>query len=236
MIKTYFIMAIFLNLSAAFAGGIDKVGNGADRIEALFIKAQIDVSFILNSIQMEKIDSLKISESSKNWLKTQNNLSLLQFFEQKMTLFFQDPPCNEGGMPRSTSFDNSNPDKPVVCVSISYNQMTTIEQAEALIIHEAGHFVGEQNHTFLSALGVELANEKQSRGSVFNAKSPMGYNKDCGTVTVLSKWHVNKLKETAKEATTNLCRLAGWTNCVLESIGIRDFPTGCFGYARIRGE
>lgn len=142
-------------------------GNGGDNVEPLFINAKKETVSLLNEITTADVDSLNIDEPYKNWLKTASNLSHLQFYANAMKLSFQDRPCNEKKQPRSTSYSSSKNGDSVMCISYSYNRATTSEQAIALVIHEAGHFVGEKDHIFLSSLGAQLSSQNANKEETF---------------------------------------------------------------------
>ncbi len=135
-------------------GGVS--GGGGDKVEPLFYAAQKRAITLINYLDFNKIDALRIPIFYKNWLKENMRLVNFQYYTSSMEFSFQDEPCVDEGRPRGTSFDNSDSRHPRMCVSYSMNQNTTPAQAAALVFHEAGHFVGERNHSFLSGLGEAL--------------------------------------------------------------------------------
>jgi hypothetical protein len=140
--------------SLAFAG--DKTGNGGDPVETVFAKAQQEAIKVIESIDPRRIKKLPLSEPSKGWLKS--NFPYFKLY-LGMRLKFQNPPCvDENGLKTAVcfGFDDSNFLKPTMTISLDRNKNTTIEQAEELVFHEAGHLAGEPDHVLLSNVGAEL--------------------------------------------------------------------------------
>jgi hypothetical protein len=163
-----------LSNASAFAITGHESSGGGDRIEPLFVQAQQDVVVLLGNINLSQIDTLMVDPSYKTWLKEDDRLTKLQFYAKAMKLSFRDDACNDGGEPRGASFDASDPMNPVMCVSYSLNQTTTPAQAEALVIHEAGHFTGEMDHLFLSSLGVALVANSPANASATSCVQTIG--------------------------------------------------------------
>lgn len=153
--------AIWIML-AAVNGWCGQEKSGADRIELLFIEAQEKAALILNQMQFENIDKYSLKPMFKDWLKSPaptggTRFGRLRLYSETMDLDFQNEACMTDEGPRGTCFDNSDPEFPKMIVSYELNQLTTLEQAIGMVIHEAGHGASESNHKFLSAMGLQLA-------------------------------------------------------------------------------
>jgi hypothetical protein len=215
-------------------------GKGSDNIEPLFIKAKKDALAILEKIKLEEIDKLHVNESSKTWLKDSGHLGKLQFYIRKIEFTFQEGPCNEENHPRGTSYDNADPLNPKMCISYAYNRATTPEQAQALVIHEAGHFVGEKDHLFLSNLGVELVMQSNRKTKYFSAWSEFGSPEGtCAYWNVSFEKNLETYAKSAEQKALKQCRDAEYPNCVTVFVGPLDTKCGdvpcCAGYASAKG-
>lgn len=155
LVKAVMLALSLISACAAYAVEGTE-GHGGDSVETLFLRAKKDAIRIVGAIDVDGIDALQIKSAYRNWLKKDDRLSMLQFYVSAMTLSFSDEPCITADEPRGLCYDNTDAKNPTVYVSRAANHDTSIKEAQALIIHEAGHFVGEKNHTFLSAMGVEL--------------------------------------------------------------------------------
>lgn len=172
-------------------------GGGGDKVEPLFVAARSKASSDLNRIEPNHIHQLNVPTFAKNWLMKGDNLSKLQFYVTAMELSFQEGPCWVDGSPRGTCFDNSDPQHPKMVISYAYNQNTTRLQAQALVIHEAGHFTGEKNHLFLSALGEALtANPAMRSTGLIKSKAGNIVQNPDGTISIEDPlfWHAGKKK------------------------------------------
>lgn len=138
----------------------EQEGRGTDAVEALFYDAQKQISATLDKIQLDQLEALNLKPEFKTWLKGgpegQPRLAKLQYYTRKMTLKFQEAPCWEPEGPRGACYDNSAPESPRMIVSYSFNHNTGSETAQAMLIHEAGHLVGEKDHLFLSDMGTDI--------------------------------------------------------------------------------
>lgn len=216
----------------------DRTGNGSDYVEPLFIQAKTDAAKLLSKIRLENVNLLRIDDAYKTWLLSSDHLSKIQEYSSKARLVFQNPPCNEGGEPRGASYDDSDPKDPRICVSYSYNRMTTPDQAEAMMIHESGHFAKEKDHYFLSEMGTQLvkserqpANKKESFYRTFQYY----VKKSCEVSTAL---------ENVKNIATLACKNTGYRKCPLKERGIsngpikvknKEWPYYCEAYAIVEG-
>lgn len=156
---------------------------GADQVEPLFIAAQTEAISIVNKINLNRVDKLNIPTFYKNWLKKSDHLSKLQYYVTAMELVFQDEPCLKD---RGVCFDDTDPDRPKMIVSYQLNKTTTPSQARALVIHEAGHGVGETNHRFLSGLGHALIENPYS--SMIRAHGGRIENPDNSVTLILPQY------------------------------------------------
>jgi hypothetical protein len=147
----------FLPAQSALARNYSDKDEEDAKVQSHFSAARTRVVSAFEKIDLAAVDQLAIPQIYKDWLKTSDHLVKLQFYVGAMKLYFQEAPCLDGGQPRGTCFDNSDPDQPKMLISYSYNQETRGSRAEALIIHEAGHFTGEMNHVLLSGLGQALS-------------------------------------------------------------------------------
>jgi hypothetical protein len=183
-----------------------------------------------------------------------SRLNKLQFYVKAMILdkeSFVEGPCNEEGAPRGTCFNDSDPNKPRMIVSRSYNRMTTPDQAIALVFHEAGHFTGETDHLFLSQFGTVMTAQRLARPKSYKAS---GYawalqaysGQDVSGVVIDS---CREAKDRSERLATNACLAAGnqycwsvtsatkkqkahtrifssdWAECWTESVvAVRSFP------------
>src|SRR4051812_25275819 len=90
--------AIAISLSSSvFAGG--RSDGGSDTVEVLFLQAQKDAIDVVNRLDLTTLDAVEaLPASIKNWLKSGDHLSKLQFYIQKMEMGpeqFVDGPCVE---------------------------------------------------------------------------------------------------------------------------------------------
>jgi len=145
----------------------DRVNNGGDNIEPLFIQALLEARALLSNIHLQDVDNLAIEGGFRIWLKQEvklkkddsvrSRLEGLQIYLNAIELGFQEEaPCQDDHEDRGVCYDDSDPNHSLVIASRKLNRSTTPSQAEVILIHEAGHFIGEKNHLFLSSLGVAL--------------------------------------------------------------------------------
>lgn len=153
-------MIMVSGAGSSFAHASDgQEGKGGDRAQPLFISAQNNARSIMERLKLNSLDKFGLSSSVVVWLKTGDNLSRLKFYVETMKPAFQDEACNQSDKPRSASFFTGADGLPYMCISYSLNRLTSSAEASALVIHEAAHFLGEMDHLFLSAMGVELVNK-----------------------------------------------------------------------------
>ena len=148
---------LFLTLGAH--AGESGPDNGTDYVKVLFAEAQANVNQELAAIS--NFDQLSLDTEFHNWLQGNSNsgqprFSLLKTYLQIIELQFQLAPCKDSHGLESTICFQYQSGKPVVLISVTHNRLTTSDQAMAMLIHEAGHFVGEMDHLFLDRLGIAL--------------------------------------------------------------------------------
>ncbi len=175
MNKYFIFLFLFLNLNCAFAAVGDGKGNGTDYLETLFARAKTQSISLIENLTIENIDKTKLPKRHKNWLKKPhkdfiNNLEALQTYISVLSLEFieygqggcEDPELN---ITHGICYYDENPYIAQVIISKDRNIGLTIEEndnenlikAMGMLIHEAGHFVGEKNHLLLDDLGAHLS-------------------------------------------------------------------------------
>ncbi len=138
-------------------------GNGTDYVKVLFAEAQYNLLKSSVSINDAELAELPLAKELKDWLSqmqgSETRFAVLKRYLRTMELRFQSEPCTDfTKRPASICFFDDEPLNPYVVISLEENKLTTREQAAAMLIHEAGHFVGEKDHLFLDRLGVQLEN------------------------------------------------------------------------------
>ena len=175
MNKFFIFLCLFLNLNCAFAAVGDGKGNGTDYLETLFARAKTQSISLIENLTIENIDKTKLPKRHKNWLKKPhkdftNNLEALQTYLNVLSLEFieyglggcEDPELN---ITHGICYYDENPYIAQVIISKDRNIGLTNENSDdenllksmAMLIHEAGHFVGEKNHLLLDDLGAHLS-------------------------------------------------------------------------------
>ncbi len=154
---------VLCSLAGTFAVHAESgPGNGTDYVKILFAEAQNELNQRMASVNLNQVRNLQTEPQTQTWL--QENLhspsgrwAQLRFYLTNMRLDFQNAPCEDAvGRQSSICFYNQDPNDPYVLISIQENKHTTLTQAMAMLIHEAGHFTGEMNHLFLDQVGVQL--------------------------------------------------------------------------------
>ncbi len=146
---------------APFLNSESGPGNGTDFVKVLFANAREEAITILSDLTVESIDYLQMSEYFKEWLKEDvqgsSRFVKLKFYAKTFKFHFQKEPC-----PDENSICFYQNKEPLVVVSLDENQNTTEKQAVAMILHEVGHFTGEEDHLFLDRFASELiANSRE---------------------------------------------------------------------------
>lgn len=145
-------LLLLLALAPLFARAESGPGNGTDYVKVLFAEAQFELNRAL--VPVESVEAFSLSAEAKAWLAPR--FTQLKTAVRTMELRFQQAPCSDGsGKPASICFFTDDGD--YVLISLEENKHTTRAQAMAMLLHEAGHFVGEADHLLLDRVGVELA-------------------------------------------------------------------------------
>jgi hypothetical protein len=155
----FFLISI-VALRAAAESGPD---NGTDVVKILFAESQNELNLRLNALNKDQVRALEFeSDIVRSWLlqdldSPMGHWAQLKFYISNMRLAFQTAPCQDAqGRTASICFFNQDAGDPYVMISLQENRMTTPSQAMAMLIHEAGHFIGEKDHLFLDQVGVQL--------------------------------------------------------------------------------
>lgn len=133
----------------------ERETHGGDNVETLFLRARRNAEVIITSITPHNVSFFRVSERVRKWLlRDRHIMRLIQVFG-KMQLQFQNAPCEEAGEKKGACavFDSGRYN---VIISYEYNKNTTPAEAIALLFHEAGHFLHEEDHQLLRELGLEL--------------------------------------------------------------------------------
>ena len=129
--------------------------NGTDYVKVLFVDAQFEVNRSVALVEKSHLASLSLSEDLRGWLSQGERFAQLKRYLKVLDLEFQTAPCSDGTGREATICFFREP-QPRVVISLDGNRMTTRNQAMAMLVHEAGHLVGEKDHALLDRLGVEL--------------------------------------------------------------------------------
>jgi hypothetical protein len=155
-----FVISFFISGLVFAESGPD---NGTDAVKIRFAEAQNRITRLMVDLAVDQIPSLGLEEKYSSWLLLEEENTDLTRFESlrvflgRMRLEFQTAPCQDSqGRTASICYFDQNPREPYVVVSLLENKETTSDQAMAMLIHEAGHFVGEKDHLFLDRLGTKL--------------------------------------------------------------------------------
>jgi len=138
--------------------------NGTDYIKVLFAEAQTELVHLFEPLTELQVRDLEVDKNFQDWLlqpmrqtSGKAHWESLRSYLAEIRLSFQTEPCQDSqGRKASICYFNENPNDPYVVISLSENKHTTSQQAMAMLIHEAGHFVGEKDHLFLDQLGTQL--------------------------------------------------------------------------------
>jgi hypothetical protein len=148
---------LLIALAPGPAGAESGPGNGTDAVKILFAEAQNKLSDLVSSVSVEDLKSTDLDSRTRNWLQQDAHWDTLKFYISHIRLAFQIAACEDSqGRTSSICFYDQNPKDPYVIVSLSENKNTSSEQAMAMLVHEAGHFLGEMDHLFLDRLAVQL--------------------------------------------------------------------------------
>lgn len=157
MIPFFFLIALTLISKNTFAFESGP-GNGTDYVKILFSEAQAHLVNLAEPVTVQNIKQAKLSSEFKEWLTAGESPRWvrLKFIIKKIDLQYQEAPCQDDRGRQSSICFLPNLDTPTVLISRSENKLTTSDQAMAMLIHEAGHFLNEMDHLFLNDLGVSL--------------------------------------------------------------------------------
>lgn len=145
------------NFSFARESGPD---NGTDRVKVTFQQARVKLLELTKDIH--DLSSVRALEPiyvdwSHQLVAGTDRWTLIKYYLKGTRFDFQQAPCgDQNNQTASICFFNQNPSDPYVMISLSRNLNTTVETAMAMLVHEMGHFAGEQNHFFLDGFGAEL--------------------------------------------------------------------------------
>lgn len=128
-------------------------GNGTDYVKILFAEAQFETLRNLEGVGVTELAGLSLSPEVRHWLSSR--ISKLQPQLRRINLKFQAGPCGDA-REKTASICFFREEEDFVLISIERNLLTTKAQAMAMLIHEAGHFLGEMDHLLLDRVGVEL--------------------------------------------------------------------------------
>ena len=129
--------------------------NGTDYVKVLFVDAQFEVNRSVALVERSHLSTLSLSSDLREWLSSGDRFERMKRYLKVLDLEFQKAPCSDGTGREATICFFREP-QPRVVISLEGNRMTTRSQAMAMLVHEAGHLVGETDHGFLDRLGVEL--------------------------------------------------------------------------------
>lgn len=155
------LIVLLLSVTGLKAFADSGPDNGTDAVKVLFAEAHWELKKHSLLFSVQDIDSMELDEKMKLWLQTAvQGLARWQKMKEsvlRMRLEFQTAPCEDSqGRTASICYFDENPSDPYVLVSLLENRNTDKERAMAMLLHEAGHFVGEKDHLFLDQLGVAL--------------------------------------------------------------------------------
>lgn len=166
-----FFLAVFLP-SVSLARWIDESGpgNGTDYVKVLFAEAALNDVRLFQRTSLQTLKDSTLPPDIKNWLLNRGRESTrfekLQTVLQNIELRFQSDFCSDETRKPATICALVNTmgstQYPVV-ISLENNRLTTPQQAMAMLIHEAGHFIGESDHLYLDRVGVELVQQMKPR-------------------------------------------------------------------------
>lgn len=160
------LLGILLS-SPSFAIDESGPGNGTDYVKVLFAQARLDLLNEVSNVDDNAVQTYNLDPDVKSWLLTiqngQSRWSGIKYYLHAMELRYQQDPCTDFSQkPASICFFNQDPADPYVMISLQENKLTTENQAQAMLIHESGHFIGEPDHLFLDRVGVQMVAAMQA--------------------------------------------------------------------------